>query len=190
MLAAMSEEARTIAEWKDKGLKQGTRLGMRLAERIGIKQETELGINLGVKLGMEIGIEIGVKFLLIRQLNKRLGTIPRLLSIRLQELSTDNVQELREGFLDFSTLEDLEKWVDKKENKSGNYQEIIKSQENAAINFVMRQLNRRFGAVTQDLLPKIEQLTREEIETLAEDLLDFSVLSDLENWLQQNQSNQ
>ncbi|MTJ08220.1 MULTISPECIES: DUF4351 domain-containing protein [unclassified Anabaena] len=190
MLAAMSEEARTMAEWKDEGLKQGTHLGMRLAERIGIKQETELGINLGVKLGMEIGIEIGVKFLLIRQLNKRLGTIPRLLSIRLQELSTDNVQELGEEFLDFSTLEDLEKWVDKKDNKSRNYQEMIKSQENEARKLIMRLLNRRFGTVPQELVPKIEQLSREQIETLAEDLLDFSVLQDLENWLQQHQSNQ
>jgi Domain of unknown function (DUF4351) len=190
MLAAMSEEARTMAEWKDEGLKQGTHLGMRLAQRIGIKQETELGINLGVKLGMEIGIEIGVKFLLIRQLNKSLGTIPRLLSIRLQELSTDNVQELGEEFLDFSTLDDLEKWVDKKDNKSRNYQEMIKSQENVVRNIVMRQLNRRFGKIPDVLLPKIEQLSIEKIETLAEDLLDFSVLTDLENWLQQNQPHQ
>ncbi len=42
MLAATSEEARTMAEWKDEGLKQGTHLGMRLAQRIGIKQKTEL----------------------------------------------------------------------------------------------------------------------------------------------------
>ncbi|MTJ11157.1 DUF2887 domain-containing protein [Anabaena sp. UHCC 0187] len=59
-----------------------------------------------------------------------------------------------------------------------------------AVLLVTRQLNRRFGTVPQELLPKIEQLSREQIETLAEDLLDFSVLTDLENWLQQNQPNQ
>ncbi|MBC5794765.1 DUF2887 domain-containing protein [Sphaerospermopsis sp. LEGE 00249] len=57
-------------------------------------------------------------------------------------------------------------------------------------NLVMRQLNRRFGTVPQELLLKIEGLTREQIETLAEDLLDFSVVEDLENWLQQHQPNQ
>lgn len=62
--------------------------------------------------------------------------------------------------------------------------------EDAERNLVMRLLNRRFGAVPQELLPKIEGLTREQIETLAEDLLDFSVVTDLENWLGQNQSNQ
>ncbi|MFM2064254.1 MAG: hypothetical protein RLZZ507_3925 [Cyanobacteriota bacterium] len=59
-----------------------------------------------------------------------------------------------------------------------------------ALLLVTRQLNRRFGEITQELLAKIERLTREQIETLAEDLLDFSVVSDLENWLQQHQSEQ
>ena len=56
-----------------------------------------------------------------------------------------------------------------------------------AVSLVMRLLNRRFGNVSDVLLPKIEQFSIEKIETLAEDLLDFSVLTDLENWLQQNQ---
>ncbi|QYX31580.1 DUF2887 domain-containing protein [Sphaerospermopsis torques-reginae] len=47
-------------------------------------------------------------------------------------------------------------------------------------NIVMRLLNRRFGTVSQELLTKVQGLTREQIETLAEDLLDFSVVSDLE----------
>jgi predicted transposase YdaD len=59
-----------------------------------------------------------------------------------------------------------------------------------AVSLVMRLLNRRFGKVPDVLLPKIEQLSIEKVETLAEDLLDFSVLTDLETWLQQNQSNQ
>jgi hypothetical protein len=54
----------------------------------------------------------------------------------------------------------------------------------------VRQLNRRFGKVPDVLLSKVEQFSIGKIETLAEDLLDFSVLQDLENWLQQNQSHQ
>ncbi|MEA5577858.1 DUF2887 domain-containing protein [Anabaena sp. UHCC 0451] len=59
-----------------------------------------------------------------------------------------------------------------------------------AVSLVIRLLNRRFGKVPDVLLPKIEQLSIEKVETLAEDLLDFSVLTDLENWLEQNQANQ
>lgn len=59
-----------------------------------------------------------------------------------------------------------------------------------ALLLVTRQLNRRFGTVSQELLTKVQGLTREQIETLAEDLLDFSVVTDLENWLQQHQPNQ
>jgi len=59
-----------------------------------------------------------------------------------------------------------------------------------AVSLVVRQLNRRFGKVPDVLLSKVEQFSIGKIETLAEDLLDFSVLQDLENWLQQNQSHQ
>ncbi|MEA5618641.1 DUF2887 domain-containing protein [Cronbergia sp. UHCC 0137] len=59
--------------------------------------------------------------------------------------------------------------------------------EEAEKMLVIRQLKRRFRKVPDVLLPQIQQLTREQTETLAEDLLDFSVLGDLENWLQHNQ---
>ncbi|WP_414548744.1 DUF4351 domain-containing protein [Anabaena sp. CCY 0017] len=59
-----------------------------------------------------------------------------------------------------------------------------------AVSLVIRLLKRRFGEVPDVSLAKIPQLSIEQVETLAEDLLDFTVLKDLEDWLQQNQSNQ
>ena len=48
---------------------------------------------------------------------------------------------------------------------------------------VMRQLNRRFGEIPQNLSDKIRELPVEEIEKLGEALLDFESRSDLVNWL-------
>jgi predicted transposase YdaD len=51
---------------------------------------------------------------------------------------------------------------------------------------VLRQLNRRVGAVSEAARSRIEALSLEQIEALAEALLDFSVVEDLMNWLEEN----
>ena len=51
---------------------------------------------------------------------------------------------------------------------------------------VIRQLNRKLGNVSPMLLAKIEALPLERVESLGEDLLDFSSIADLEAWLSQN----
>ncbi|BAY63289.1 hypothetical protein NIES22_33750 [Calothrix brevissima NIES-22] len=59
--------------------------------------------------------------------------------------------------------------------------EIGKQQE--ALSLVTRQLNRRLGNVDEALLEQVRSLTINELETLAEDLLDFTSMADLTNWL-------
>ncbi|MEH2239859.1 Rpn family recombination-promoting nuclease/putative transposase [Nostoc sp.] len=51
---------------------------------------------------------------------------------------------------------------------------------------VMRQLRRRIGNLTQQLQDSISQLSIEQLENLAEALLDFSTEGDLVAWLQDN----
>jgi hypothetical protein len=48
---------------------------------------------------------------------------------------------------------------------------------------VLRQLNRRVGTLPAALQTQVEALPLEQLEALGEDLLDFTSLSDLENWL-------
>lgn len=48
---------------------------------------------------------------------------------------------------------------------------------------VIRQLNRKFGNVSPTLLAKIEDLSLERVELLSEDLLDFTSIDHLEQWL-------
>lgn len=57
-----------------------------------------------------------------------------------------------------------------------------KAKEAAAV--TLRQLNRRCGPLGADTTARILALALEQLETLAEDLLDFSGPADLAAWLQ------
>jgi Domain of unknown function (DUF4351) len=51
---------------------------------------------------------------------------------------------------------------------------------------VIRQLTRKLGTVGSPLLEKIQSLPLEQVELLGEDLLDFTSIDNLEQWLSQN----
>jgi predicted transposase YdaD len=51
---------------------------------------------------------------------------------------------------------------------------------------VLRLLTRKLGNVSPKLVTKIDALSLDRVESLSEDLLDFTSLSDLEAWLSQN----
>ncbi|GAA6617610.1 hypothetical protein NUACC26_034210 [Scytonema sp. NUACC26] len=74
------------------------------------------------------------------------------------------------------------------------YQDILQKGEQRgehkeAFLFLSRLLNRRFGEIDSLIIERIRVLSKEEIETLGEELLDFSNLSNLIAWLDQNTSN-
>lgn len=64
------------------------------------------------------------------------------------------------------------------------YQDI---QQEKALSIVIRQLRRKVGTVPPAQLLKIQALDSTQLDDLAEALLDFSSLTDLEAWLAQNQ---
>ncbi|QDZ40720.1 DUF4351 domain-containing protein [Euhalothece natronophila Z-M001] len=71
------------------------------------------------------------------------------------------------------------------------YQQILKEgiqegRQEGEIQLVLRLLKRRFGVLDEGLQQQIQRLSVEKLETLAEELLDFSTLQDLETWLKQN----
>ncbi len=57
--------------------------------------------------------------------------------------------------------------------------------EQATQKLVLRQLNRRVGTLEPSLEERIRELPFDRLEALGEDLLDFSDMSDLLNWLEQ-----
>ncbi len=63
------------------------------------------------------------------------------------------------------------------------YQDILQKGEERTI---LRQLNRRFGEINSLLVDRIKLLPIEKLDALAEALLDFSAISDLVAWLEEN----
>ncbi|PIG90719.1 DUF4351 domain-containing protein [Gloeocapsopsis sp. IPPAS B-1203] len=71
------------------------------------------------------------------------------------------------------------------------YQEILaegeqQGREVEGRSLVLRQLNRRVGELPQDLQTQIESLSLEQLENLAEALLDFQEITDIDAWLAEN----
>lgn len=69
--------------------------------------------------------------------------------------------------------------------ESVTYQDILQRGEIAVI---MRQLNRRIGALTPEIQARIQSLSIAQLEDLGEALLDFSQPNDLTTWLESHQS--
>ncbi|MCC5599377.1 DUF2887 domain-containing protein [Nostoc favosum] len=61
---------------------------------------------------------------------------------------------------------------------------IREAKEEEARSLILRLLNRRVGAVPEQLQRQIQVLSLEQLEALGDALLDFSTLADLEGWLQ------
>ncbi len=55
-----------------------------------------------------------------------------------------------------------------------------------AATMVLRLLNRRVGVLIPQLQERIQQLSTPQLEDLGEALLDFTAMTDLENWLSEH----
>lgn len=59
----------------------------------------------------ELDIKQREQQLIIRQLNRRVGEIESSLIQKVQELSVEQLEELGEALLDFTSVADLESWL-------------------------------------------------------------------------------
>lgn len=70
------------------------------------------------------------------------------------------------------------------------YQDILqKGDKQGEERTIIRQLNRRFGEIDSSLIDRIRVLSVEKLDDLAEGLLDFSEVSDLVAWLDEQERN-
>jgi predicted transposase YdaD len=68
------------------------------------------------------------------------------------------------------------------------YQDILqKGNKQGEQRTIIRLLNRRFGEIDSSLIDKIRMLTIEQLDNLADALLDFADIADLVTWLNQHQ---
>jgi predicted transposase YdaD len=72
----------------------------------------EKGIERGIQQGIQQGIQSGEKNLVFRQLNRRLGAIPKNLTAEINNLSLEKIESLAEALLDFEKQEDLLNWLE------------------------------------------------------------------------------
>lgn len=54
------------------------------------------------------------------------------------------------------------------------------------LQLLKRQIQRRFGTITPAQQVRLEQLDRDRLDRLGEDLLDFTRIEDLDDWLGRN----
>lgn len=125
--------------------------------------------------GKRLGRREGEANLILRLLTRRLGTIDLTLQQKIRGLSTISLDELGEALLDFSEVADLVTWLRHNDPREGQTSLII------------RQLTRRFGEVESSLLERVRDLSTEQLEALAEALLDFTQITDLITWLEQQE---
>ena len=112
------EEIRKFSQPIQEGVMQITTSWMRQGLEQGIAQGLEQGIAQGLERGIEQGLEQGIereKVLIIRLLKRKFGDegINVDLEARIMALKIDVIERLGEEILDFSTVEDLVKWLKK-----------------------------------------------------------------------------
>jgi len=73
---------------------------------------TERNATMEIMTSWELtGIMQGKETLVVRQLRRRLGPVPSDLTARLDTLTPDQLDDLGEALLDFTTPADLEEWL-------------------------------------------------------------------------------
>ena len=93
--------------------------------------------------------------------------------------------------LEIPLVQQIMRWDMSILRESPWYQEILKEGleqglRQEGVNLVLRLIRRRFGAVSSTTQMQIEGLSTPDLENLAEALLDFTEISDLEQWFKQN----
>jgi hypothetical protein len=67
--------------------------------------------RIGEQWGEQRGVLKGRQDIVLRQLNRRVGNVSNELQLQIKSLSLVQLEELGEGLLDFTSVEDLENWM-------------------------------------------------------------------------------
>lgn len=68
--------------------------------------------QMAMERGEERGIQQGGERLIIRLLNRRFGVIPASLTEKIHQLSIEQLELLGEALFDFSTITNLDQWLE------------------------------------------------------------------------------
>jgi predicted transposase YdaD len=71
----------------------------------------ELGFERGHQAGRQEGRQEGERLLILRQLVRRVGVLPAGVQLKVESLSLEQLETLGEALLDFTSMADLEGWL-------------------------------------------------------------------------------
>ena len=92
-----------VTSWMEQGIERGMQQGI------------ERGMQQGIERGMQQGIERGQMALILRQLPRRIGEgLSSALENQIRQLTLPQLEALAEALLDFSTVEDLQQWLEER----------------------------------------------------------------------------
>ena len=88
--------------------------------------------------------------------------------------------------LDTGIVQQILRWDMTVLRESPWYQEILlEGEERGERSIILRLIHRKFGSLSPQITEKIQALSVQQVEALADDLLDFNNLDNLNKWLEQ-----
>jgi predicted transposase/invertase (TIGR01784 family) len=83
-----------------------------MRESVTYQDILQKGQKQGERIGLQLGLQQGKLELVMRQLTRRFGRIPREQEDKMNQLSTVQIEDLAEALLDFQSMSDLVCWLD------------------------------------------------------------------------------
>ena len=94
------------------GIEAGRQEGIEAGRQEGIEAGRQEGIEAGRQEGIEVGIKAGQRALILRMLERRVGTVNPDVVSRIGELSVEQLESLVDEVVGFSSLSDLMAWFE------------------------------------------------------------------------------
>lgn len=118
--------------------------------------------------GRQRGAEEERRELILRQLSRKLGTLPDEPRSQISNLSSSQLEDLSEALLDFAALSDLNEWLSQLEAQQAE---------------VLQQLADKFGQLDEAVGAQVQALSSSSLAELNEAAADFTAVDDLLDWL-------
>ncbi len=80
------------------------------SEKEGVMEVVTSWMEKGIEQGIEQGRREEGRSLILRQLNRRVGSLSQVVQAKVEALSLEQLEILGEALLDFTSLADLENW--------------------------------------------------------------------------------
>ncbi|MDD1449493.1 DUF4351 domain-containing protein, partial [Dolichospermum sp. ST_sed8] len=112
------KQTRVYRDARQEGRQEGIQEGRQEGRQEGIQEGIQKGRQEGIQAGRQEGIQKGrqneAKTLLLRLLSKRFGKLTDRQTFLISSLDVEELEELGEAFLDFTSLDDLDNWLAEK----------------------------------------------------------------------------